>query len=255
MRLSTLIVDDEPLAREGLSMLLAKDPDVDSIREAKDGREAIAAIMQGKPDLVFLDVQMPERDGLSVVREVGAEQMPAVVFETAHDRYAIQAFEINAIDYLLKPVSEKRFFQTMQRVKERFKTKSSGEEERQIISLLESMSTPARFLKRVAVKSAGKITFVNIADVDWIEAAENYVQLHVGRTSHLLHGTLNALAKLLDPEMFLPIHRSVVINVTRIQSLEPAGHGEYFVTLQSGIRLRSGRTYNEKLKVLAANPF
>src|SRR5215468_5343277 len=164
MRLSTLIVDDEPLAREGLSMLLAKDPDVDSIREAKDGREAIAAITQGKPDLVFLDVQMPERDGLSVVREVGAQQMPAVVFVTAHDRYAIQAFEINAIDYLLKPVSEKRFLQTMKRVKDRFQTKS-GEEKRQIISLLESMATPARFLKRVAVKSAGKITFVNIADV------------------------------------------------------------------------------------------
>src|SRR5262245_32232216 len=255
MSLTTLIIDDEKLAREGLRMLLTEDPEVSAVHEARDGREAVAAIRNARPDLVFLDVQMPEMDGFAVVREVGAEQMPAVVFVTAHDRYAIQAFEINAIDYLLKPVSEKRFLQTMKRVKDRFQTKSSGEEKRQIISLLETMTTSARFLKRVAVKSAGKITFVNIADVDWIEAEENYVQLHVGRTSHLLHGTLNALAKLLDPEMFLPIHRSVVINVTRIQSLEPAGHGEYFVTLQSGIRLRSGRTYNEKLKDLAANPF
>ena len=213
MQLTTLIVDDEPLAREGLAMLLAKDPDVSSVNEAKDGREAIAAIRQKKPDLVFLDVQMPEFDGLSVVREIGADRMPAVVFVTAHDRYAIQAFEINALDYLLKPITEKRFSQTMSRVKDRFNVEPLDDEKRQIVSLLETMTSPQRFLKRVAVKSAGKITFVNIADVDWIEAEENYVQLHAGRASHLLHGTLSALTKLLDPETFLPIHRSIVINV------------------------------------------
>jgi two-component system, LytTR family, response regulator len=143
----------------------------------------------------------------------------------------------------------------MGRVKDRFNAEPLDDEKRQIMSLLETMTSPQRFLKRVAVKSAGKITFVNIADVDWIEAEENYVQLHAGRASHLLHATLSALTKLLDPEIFLPIHRSIVININRVQALQPAGHGEYVVTMESGIRLRSGRTYHEKLKALAANPF
>src|SRR5215468_5559150 len=164
MRLSTLIVDDEPLAREGLSMLLAKDPDVDSIREAKDGREAIAAITQGKPDLVFLDVQMPERDGLSVVREVGAQQMPAVVFVTAHDRYAIQAFEINAIDYLLKPVTATRFTKTLERAKLRLNARPADESSRRILSLLETIAAPPRYVKRLAVRATGKTMFVDVDD-------------------------------------------------------------------------------------------
>src|SRR5215471_13006901 len=255
MRLNTLIVDDEPLARAGLSMLLSKDPEVHSIWEARDGREAITRIQDTKPDLVFLDVQMPELDGFSVVKEIGPDRMPAVVFVTAHDKYAIQAFEINALDYLLKPVTEIRFQEAMKRVKDRLAAKQPGDASRQIVSLLEAVTSPQRFMKRVAVKSAGKITFVNIADVDWIEAAENYVQLHVGKTAHLLHVTLSAVAKLLDPETFVPIHRSVIINVTRLEALEPAGHGEYLVILQNGVRLRSGRTYHEKLKALAANPF
>jgi two-component system LytT family response regulator len=255
MRLTTLIVDDEPLAREGLRMFLQKDADISSIAEARNGREAVKAIREAKPDLVLLDVQMPELDGLSVVREIGAERMPAVVFVTAHDRYAIQAFEINAIDYLLKPVTEKRFSQAILRVKDRLHTEPDGDSNRQIIALLETMASPQRFLKRAAVKSAGKTTFVNMKDVEWIEAAQNYVQLHTGRTSHLLHVTLGALAKMLDPEVFLPIHRSIIVNVGCVQELEPAGHGEYVVRLQNGIRLRSGRTYFENLKSLAANPF
>jgi two-component system LytT family response regulator len=249
-----LVVDDEPLAREGLRMLLAEDAEVSAIAEAKDGREAVAAIRTAQPDLVLLDVQMPEMDGFSVVREIGAEQMPAVIFVTAHDQYAIQAFEINAIDYLLKPVGKERFGEALRRAKGRLAARPE-EASRQIVSLLESLAAPRRFLKRLAVKAAGKTTFVNIEDVDWLEAAENYVRLHAGRDTHLLHVTLAALAKSLDPEAFLPIHRSVVVNVARIRELQPALHGEYLVTLHSGVRLRSGRTYHDKLKALAANPF
>ena len=253
--MTTLIVDDEPLAREGLRMLLSQDAEVSAIHEAKDGREALATIRETRPDLVLLDVQMPEIDGFSVVKEIGPEQMPAVVFVTAHDQYAIQAFEINAIDYLLKPVTEGRFAQALERAKLRIRHRPADEANRQIISLLETIASPRRYLKRLAVRSAGKTVFVEVEDIDWMEAAENYVQLHAGRSGHLLHVAMNTLEKSLDPEMFQRIHRSVIVNVRRIKELQPALHGEYVITLQNGVRLQSGRIYHQKLKALAANPF
>jgi len=255
MRITTLIVDDEPLAREGLRMLLAEDAEVAAIHEAKDGREAVAAIGTLRPDLVFLDVQMPEMDGFGVVAEVGAERMPAVVFVTAHDRYAIQAFEINAIDYLLKPVTGERFRQALARAKERLNVSPAEGASRQILSLLETIASPPRYLKRLAVRAAGKTVFVDVDDIDWIEAAENYVQLHAGRTGHLIHVTMNTLEKSLDPETFVRIHRSVIVNLQRIKELQPALHGEYAITLANGVRLQSGRLYNAKLRALAENPF
>jgi two-component system LytT family response regulator len=217
MPLTTLIVDDEPLAREGLRMLLSQDAEVSAIHEAKDGREALATIRETRPALVLLDVQMPEMDGFSVVKEIGPEQMPAVVFVTAHDQYAIQAFEINAIDYLLKPVTEERFAQALERAKLRIRHRPADEANRQIISLLETIASPRRYLKRLAVRSAGKTVFVEVEDIDWMEAAENYVQLHAGRSGHLLHVAMNTLEKSLDPEMFQRIHRSVIVNVRRIR--------------------------------------
>ena len=255
MPLTTLIVDDEPLAREGLRMLLAEDPEVTAIHAAKDGRQAVAAIRKTRPDLVFLDVQMPEMDGFGVVREVGAERMPAVVFVTAHDRYAIQAFEINAIDYLLKPVTRERFAQALERAKARLHLEPPEEPSRQILSLLETLAAPRRSLKRLAVRSAGKTVFVDVGDIDWIEAAENYVKLHAGRAAHLLHVAMNTLEESLDPEVFLRVHRSLIVNVGRIKELQPAVHGEYVITLHNDVRLRSGRTYSDKLKALADNPF
>jgi two-component system LytT family response regulator len=255
MPLTTLLVDDEPLAREGLRMLLSEDPDVSAIHEAKDGVEAVAAILNTRPDLVFLDVQMPEMDGFSVVREVGAERMPAVVFVTAHDQYAIRAFEINAIDYLLKPVTGERFAKALARAKARLGARPADEASRQILSLLETIASPRRYMSRLAVRTAGKTIFVDIEDVDWIEAAENYVQLHAGRAAHLIHVPMNTFEKSLDPEVFLRIHRSVIVNVKRIKELQPALHGEYVITLSDGVRLQSGRTYNEKVKALAENPF
>jgi two-component system LytT family response regulator len=255
MPLTTLIVDDEPLAREGLRILLARDPEFSAIHEAKDGSEAVAAIRRIRPDLVFLDVQMPEMDGFSVVQEVGAERMPVVVFVTAHDKYAIQAFEINAIDYLLKPVTEDRFAQALARARTRLAQRRPEDASRRILSLLESIAAPKRFLRRIAVRSAGRTVFVNVEDVDWIEAAENYVQLHAGRTEYLLHVALSTLEKSLNPERFLRVQRSVIVNVSRIKEMQPAAHGEYVITLQSGARVQSGRAYHEKLKTLMANPF
>jgi two-component system LytT family response regulator len=255
MLLTTLLVDDEPLAREGLRMLLSQDPEVSAIHEAKDGREAVETIRNTRLDLVFLDVQMPEMDGFSVVKEVGPESMPSVVFVTAHDQYAIQAFEISAIDYLLKPVTADRFAQALERAKTRLMLRPADEANRQILSLLETIASPRRYLKRLAVRSAGKTIFVDVEAVDWIEAAENYVQLHAGTAGHLLHVTMNTLEKSLDPETFLRIHRSLIVNVARIRDLQPALHGEYVITLRSGVRLQSGRSYHEKLRALAVNPF
>jgi two-component system LytT family response regulator len=255
MPLTTLIVDDEPLAREGLRLLLSEDPEVSAVYEARDGREAAAAIRKIQPDLVFLDVRMPELDGFAVIEEVGAGRMPAVVFVTAHDRYAIQAFEINAIDYLLKPVTRERFGQAMERAKTRLNSDSSNEANRQILSLLEAIKAPHRYIKRLAVRSAGKTVFVDVEAVDWIEAAENYAQLHTGQESHLIHVAMNTLEKSLDPEVFLRIHRSIIVNVGRIKELQPGSHGECLITLRSGAQLRSGRTYSDKLRSLAANPF
>lgn len=255
MPLNTLLVDDEPLAREGLRILLARDPDIGAIRDARNGLEAVAAIRDWRPDLVLLDVQMPEMDGFGVVREIGPEGMPPTVFVTAHDQYAIQAFEINALDYLLKPVTEERFAKALTRVKARFPEQGGGDASRQILSLLETMASPTRYPKRLAVRSGGKTVLVDVTEIDWMEAAENYVQLHAAHGNHLLHVTMSTLEKSLDPAVFLRIHRSVIVNVSRIRDLQPVMHGEYAITLASGVRLQSGRNYSERLKALAANPF
>jgi two-component system, LytTR family, response regulator len=253
--MTTLIVDDEPLARQGLRLLLARDPEISAIHEAKDGSEAVAAIRERGPDLVFLDVQMPEMDGFAVVRAIGAESMPAVVFVTAHDQYAIQAFEINALDYLLKPVIEERFVKALVRAKDRIRSKVAADSSRQIIGLLEAIAAPQNYLKRLAVRSAGRTIFLDVEDVDWIGAAENYVEVHVGRVTHLLHVTMNAFEKSLDPDIFLRIHRSIIVNLGRIKDVQSGAHGEYLITLRDGARLQSGRTFADRLKAIVNNPF
>jgi two-component system LytT family response regulator len=251
--LTVLIVDDEPLARDGLRMLLEADPGVSTILEARNGEESVSSILSRRPDLVFLDVQMPEMDGFSVVQEVGAERMPAVVFVTAHDQYAIQAFEVNAIDYLLKPVTAPRFAQALERARARMSF--SDEASRRMISLLETLASSTRYLKRLAVRSTNRTTFVNVEDVHWIKAAENYVELHVGAVCHLVHVPIGTLQSSLEPEMFLRIHRSLIVNVREIKELQPGFHGEYVVILRSGVCLQSSRSYHEKIKAWAANPF
>ena len=234
-------------------MLLAEHPAFSPVREARHGAEAVRMIGSEAPDIVFLDVQMPEMDGFEVVRTIGPEHMPAIVFVTAHDRYAIQAFEMNAIDYLLKPVSRERFEETVKRVQDRL---TSAEHSRRALdSLLQSLASPRKYLARLAIRTAGKTYFVNIDEVDWLRAAENYVQLHVGSARHLVHLPMQSLEESLDPAKFLRIHRSFIVNVTQVKELENAGRGEYVFVLRSGERLQSSRTYYERVKRWIDNPY
>jgi two-component system LytT family response regulator len=250
--MNVLIVDDEPLAREGMALLLKDETSVRSIAEARNGAEAVEAIRAQRPDLVMLDVQMPEMDGFGVLRAIGAEHMPPVIFVTAHDRYAIQAFEVNAIDYLLKPVTRERCSQALDRVRERI---GAGQDNRHVMSLLQQLAAPPRYLARVALRTAGKICFVSIEDILFVQAAENYVQLHLKNGRHLLHVPMATFESSLDPQIFLRIHRSLVVNVKHIQELETGPHGEYIVVLHGGARLQSSRSYHEKIKKWASNPF
>ena len=257
MRLKVLIADDEPLAREGLKVLLASDPQVESVSEARNGREAVAAIRMQRPDLVLLDVQMPGIDGFAVVDKIGADRMPAVVFVTAHDRYAVQAFELSALDYLLKPVTGPRFARALARAKAELhqRTGAGAGAGDQIRHLLETLASPTRFLRRIAVRTGDTTRFVDTDAIDWIAAAENYVELHVGPAQHLVHVALGTLEKSLDPARFVRIHRSAIVQVDRICAARPAQHGEYVLTLTGGATVRSGRSYHDAVKALLSNPF
>ena len=251
--MNALIVDDEPLAREGMALLLKDEPSITSLAEARNGAEAGAMIRENRPDLVLLDVQMPEMDGFGVLRAVGVEEMPPFIFVTAHDRYAIQAFEVNAIDYLLKPVTRERCSQALTRVREQLS--AQGRDNRHVMSLLQQLAAPPKYLARVALRSSGKISFVNIEDIFYVQAAENYVQLHLKTARHLLHVPIATFENSLDPRMFLRIHRSLIVNARYIHELETGPHGEFIVVLQGGTRLQSSRSYHEKIKKWAANPF
>lgn len=253
VRLKALIVDDEPPARDAMRVLLVEHAADHVVLEAKNGWEAVSLIRNEHPALIFLDVQMPEMDGFAVVREVGAENMPGLIFVTAHDQYAVRAFEINAVDYLLKPVSRDRFAGALARVRARRQTHPVDIE--RIASLLEVIAPTRKRLSRLAIRSAGKTYFISLDDVEWIQAAENYVELRTGAACHLLHVRIRKLEECLDPETFTRIHRSMIVNKRYIQEIEPITHGEYILTLRSGTRLRSSRTYDQNIRAWAANPF
>ena len=255
MRLSVLVVDDEPLAREGLKLLVGRQSQVESVSEARNGREAIALIREKKLDLVLLDVQMPRTDGFAVVQAVGAERMPPVIFVTAHDQYAIRAFEIAAIDYLLKPVTEERFALAFKRAIGRLRGMPHEDATKQVLAMLDAIANPPRQLERFAVRSGENTVFVPVNEVDWIEAFQNYVRLHAGPATYLLHVPMNTIEGVLDSNRFLRIHRSHIVNVRRIAQLWSIAHGQYAVELKSGQRLQSGRTYSERIRRVLTNPF
>lgn len=250
--MKVLIVDDEPLAREGIKLMLSRDSQV---IEARNGREALAKIRDEKPDLVLLDVQMPRMDGFAVVESIGADKMPAVIFVTAHDQYAIRAFEISAVDYLLKPVTEERFRIAFERARNRVRTAPTDESTRQLATVLDAIANPRRYLSRLAIRSGDGTIFVPIDDVEWIEAAQNYVRVHAREGTYLLHVSMNTIETSLDPERFVRIHRSYIINLRHIKQLWTLVHGQYVLELVSGERLQSGRTYGEKIRTLLSNPF
>jgi two-component system LytT family response regulator len=255
VRLSVLIVDDEPIAREGLKLLLGRQPQVESVSEARNGREAIALIREHRPDLVLLDVQMPRTDGFAVVNAVGPERMPPIIFVTAHDQYAIRAFEIAAIDYLLKPVTEERFDLAFKRAIARLRGAPPEDASKQLLAMLDAIANPPRQPERFAVRSGENTLFVPINEVDWIEAFQNYVRLHTGPATYLLHVPMNTIEGVLDSNRFLRIHRSHIVNVRRIAQLWSIAHGQYAVELKSGQRLQSGRTYSERIRRALTNPF
>src|SRR4051794_37651717 len=244
--LCVMVADDEAPARQRLIDLLRKDSQVAAIIEAADGPSAVELIRNRKPDLVFLDVQMPELDGLGVIDEVGAKRMPLTVFVTAYDQHAIRAFEANALDYLLKPFSDERLEATMARVKARLDERSIREFGQRILRLVST--APDRPLDRLVVKSGGTTRFVRVADIDWIEAAGVYVNLHVAGKELLYRAALNELAGKLDPGRFVRVHRSAIVNIESILQLEPISHGEFEVVLKDGSRSKISRTYRSQLE-------
>lgn len=231
-KIRAVIVDDEPPARRNLSLLLARDPEIEIVAECGSGPDAPAEIRRTKPDLLFLDVQMPEADGFDVLELLGKDVPAAVIFVTAYDQYAIKAFEAGALDYLLKPFDDKRFAVALARAKEKIAT---------------SRNLP-RQLDRIIIKSAGHVDFINPHDVDWIEAADYYAALHVGPRTHLLRRTIAELEQDLDPAMFCRIHRSAIVNLSRVRGLKLNEDGDYTVELTSGATLRLSRTHRKQLQ-------
>jgi two-component system, LytTR family, response regulator len=246
--LCVMVADDEAPARQRVVDLLRRDSKVAAIIEASDGLSAVETIQNRRPDLVFLDVQMPELNGLEVIAEVGAERMPLTVFVTAYDEHAIRAFEANALDYLLKPFSDQRFEATMARVSTRMDERSLREFGQRILRMASASPTRNLPLDRLVVKSGGTTRFVRAADIDWIEAAGVYANLHIGGKELLYRAALNELAKRLDPVRFVRVHRSAIVNIESILHLEPISHGEFEVILKDGSRLRISRTYRGQLE-------
>jgi two-component system LytT family response regulator len=243
-----LIVDDEAPARQRLSDLLSQDADVRSLQEAGDGETAVRMILTGKPNLVLLDVQMPELNGLEVIEAVGPENMPLTVFVTAYDQHAIRAFETNALDYLLKPFSDERFETTLTRVKRRRDDLHLREFGQNVARVIAMQSTETRYLDRLAVKMDDITRFVRVKDIEWIEAAGVYVTLHTSGKEFLYRASLTDLAQSLDPNRFLRIHRSVIVNIESIVQLESISHGEFEVLLKDRSRPRVSRTYRNSLE-------
>lgn len=252
-KISVLVVDDEAPARQRLLDLLRREPFVGTLLEAGNGIAAVKTIEEVRPDLVFLDVQMPELDGLGVMDAVGPEAMPMTVFVTAYDQHAVHAFEANALDYLLKPFSDERYEATMARVRGRLDERSLQDFGRRLMSMIASgvaldAKADLRRLDRLVIKSGGATRFIRVTEIDWIEAAGVYVNLHLGSKELLYRAALADLAERLDPARFIRVHRSTIVNIESILQLEPISHGEFDVVLKGGARTRISRTYRSQLE-------
>ncbi len=232
-----IVVDDEPLARTNLVVLLQRDPEIEVIGEYGSGMEAVTAIRSKKPDLVFLDVQMPECDGFDVLELLGGEVPPAIVFVTAYDQYALRAFDSGALDYLLKPFDDARFGRALARARDK---------------IAHGKGQP-RTTERIAIKSLGRVSFLKTSEIDWIEAADYYACLHAGAKTHLLRRSLAELEQELNPDAFCRIHRSTIVNLDRVRRLELNADGEYDVLLNNGSRLRLSRRYRKQLQTRLGN--
>jgi two-component system LytT family response regulator len=250
MKIRTLIVDDESLARERLRQLLANEPEIEIMGECANGCAAVEQILKDPPDLMFLDVQMPELDGFGVLREIGADTVPVIVFVTAYDKFALRAFEVHAVDYLLKPFERERFSKALQRALAQLKQREDSALVEKQAALIAELKSPPKFEDRIAVKSGAHAVWVNVDDIDWIGSADNYAELHVGAKSHLLRETLGALEARLAPEKFVRISRSVIVNASRVKKLDRKFHGGYELILLDDTPLTISRRYRNKLPQL-----
>jgi two-component system LytT family response regulator len=253
-KITALIVDDEALARKFIRRMLKEDHDVEIVGECNDGKSAVALVQKHRPDLVFLDVQMPAMDGFAVLEAVGLEQLPEIIFTTAYEKYAIRAFELHALDYLLKPFDQTRFQDAMRHARQRLNLRQEEDGRLQLNALLESVKAKSKYLERLIIKADGRISFLHSRDINWIEADDKYVHLHTATASRMVRQTLSAMESQLDPAKFQRIHRSAIVNVERIKELEPTFNGEHMVLLEDGTKLTLSRTYREKLFELLGRP-
>ena len=264
-RLRALIVDDEPLARRTVRLLLEADPEVEVVGECTNGLEAAERLQREVPELLLLDVQMPGMDGFQVLQRTGPERIPAVIFVTAFDQHALRAFEVHALDYLLKPFDDERFTRALARAKALVRQGRVHELARKLATLVEGLKAtptatpppiseplarPAAWLERIAVKEGHRVVLLPVADIDWIEAEDYYAQIHTGGKSHLLREPLKELETKLDPQQFIRIHRSTIVNVNRVRELQPLVHGESVIILHDGTRLRLSRSRRDQLHTL-----
>ncbi len=266
--ISVLIVDDEPLARSGLKKLCERDPEIEVVGECADGLAAVATIEQVEPDLLLLDIQMSRMDGFDVLRAVGPDRMPQVIFVTAYDRFALRAFEVHAVDYLLKPFSDKRFHDAIARAKQAVRQSEMSDLHTRLRALLEAVgieeasgagtahaaAESSRFASRIAVKEMGSVVLVNAAEIDWIEAADYCAKLHVRDRVHIIRETMKSLAARLDPASFFRVSRSAIVNLDRIREIQPFGRGAQIVILEDGTRVMLSRSRREALARVLGQP-
>lgn len=260
-KIRTAIVDDEPLARERVRGLLEAQPDIEIVAECRDGDEAVEAVRRHAPDLLFLDVQIPERNGFEVLEALDTERAPVVVFVTAYDQYALRAFEMHALDYLLKPFDDDRFDKALKRAKTQVRQEQADDLSRRLMAMLETYrgggvpenepeGEGGSYLTRLAIRSSGRVVFLKTEEIDWIGAADYYVELHAGGKAHLLREPMARLEEKLDPKRFLRIHRSAIINVDRVREVRTSSLGERFVLLADGTKLKLSRSRRDKLQLL-----
>jgi len=257
MSIRALIVDDEPLARRRIRALLERDPAVKILGECGDGESAVEAISRKKPNLVFLDVQMPGLDGFGVIEAVGAQRMPAVVFVTAFDEHAVRAFEKHAVDYLVKPFDDERFADAVSHATRHLDGRAADgvAAGARLLKAVESLEADREYAARLLVRCEGRLVVVPVDEIDWISAEDNYVVLHAGKAAHRMRGTMNDTVSRLDPRSFLRVNRSTIVATDRVRELQPAFHGEYYVILKDGGRLVVSRGYRERvLERLAGTP-
>jgi two-component system LytT family response regulator len=253
-KIRAVIVDDELLARKFIRRMLKHEPDWELVGEASNGNEAVETIRTHKPDIVFLDVQMPEMDGFAVLEKVAFGHLPEIVFTTAYESYAIRAFELHALDYLLKPFDQQRFRDAIRHAKERLHSRQQEDGRRQIGALLERINSKQPYLERLIIKADGRITFLNTREIDWIEADDKYVHLHTAKGARMVRQTLTAMETQLDPARFVRIHRSAMVNLERIKELQPLFNGEYSLLMEDKTKLTLSRTYKDKLFGLLGKP-